>query len=256
VLFAFLATPIHGSLTISQNGTTTYTPDSGFLGTVNFEYTISDGHPGGTNHATVTIRVVSPNEPPVCAARLACGLTLPNDANAYLISLSGSNGCTVLDASQSSDPDGDALSFQWFLDGSATAFGAGAVVTNCFDLGCHTIALVVTDSKGGSCNTNLSVCVISACEAVDHTIDLVDNGVLTRKNKRPLIASLKSACAAFDRGDFIPALNELEAFQRKVAAQIARGNPNEAAAFTESTQQILDAIKCGAVLGDSGVGNH
>src|SRR6185503_4011662 len=44
VLFAFLPNSIHGSLTIAQNGTATYTPDSGFVGQVGFSYTISDGH--------------------------------------------------------------------------------------------------------------------------------------------------------------------------------------------------------------------
>ena len=41
-----------------------------------------------------------------------------------------------------------------------------------------------------------------------------------RKNKRPILASLKAAQASFDRGDMIPALNQLQACGNKVRAQL------------------------------------
>ncbi|MEM9001941.1 MAG: Ig-like domain-containing protein, partial [Cyanobacteria bacterium P01_F01_bin.86] len=43
-------------LTLDQDGTFTYTPDSGFAGTDTFTYTISDGN-GGTDTASVTVTV-------------------------------------------------------------------------------------------------------------------------------------------------------------------------------------------------------
>ncbi|MBF4509981.1 MAG: S8 family serine peptidase, partial [Aeromicrobium sp.] len=54
-----LSDPAHGSLTLNANGSFTYTPDEGFLGTDTFTYRASDG----TAHspaATVTITVALP----------------------------------------------------------------------------------------------------------------------------------------------------------------------------------------------------
>jgi hypothetical protein len=366
LLFVSVPNPIHGTVNINANGSTTYTPDAGFLGTASFEYTVSDGHPGGTNHAAVTINVISPNQPPTCVMRASC--TYEDNGTTYAVALDGATACLTLDGSGSSDPDNDPLTFGWTFDdtfpitltaaqepGSLGGTGSGSgtvslsgntltinisfsglsansiathihgpaargvnaailyplnsiatlgstagtingtvtlvdgtggltiaqqlaqlrsglwyvnihttahpggeirgqldspsltgpVVTNCFDLGCHSIVLGVSDGRAVTrCET--TICVISASDAVGQCITLVDNSDLGRKNKRPLIASLKSAAASFDRGDFIPALNELEAFQNKVAAQIARDNPAAAAAFIASAQKALDAVGCGA----------
>lgn len=48
--------PVNGSVVLDGTGNISFTPDSGFLGTATFEYTISDGH-GGTSDATVEIGV-------------------------------------------------------------------------------------------------------------------------------------------------------------------------------------------------------
>ena len=123
----------------------------------------------------------------------------------------------------------------------------GAIVTACLDLGCHSITLCVSDGRAAS-SCNLSVCVISAGEAVEECVTLVENTDLGRKNKRPLIASLKAATAAFDRGNFTAGLNILEAFQNKVGAQIARDNPAAATALIECAQRIIDAVGCAAEM--------
>jgi len=120
-------------------------------------------------------------------------------------------------------------------------------VTACLDLGCHSITLCVSDGRAAS-SCNLSVCVISAGEAVEECVTLVENTDLGRKNKRPLIASLKAATAAFDRGNFTAGLNILEAFQNKVGAQIARDNPAAATALIECAQRIIDAVGCAAEM--------
>lgn len=48
--------PEHGTVTIGDDGTITYTPDEGFTGQDDFTYTVSDGR-GGSDSATVTITV-------------------------------------------------------------------------------------------------------------------------------------------------------------------------------------------------------
>jgi len=88
------------------------------------------------------------------------------------------------------------------------------------------------------------VCVITACEAVEKCIQLVDESTIARKNKRPLIASLKAACASFERGNYHSAVGQLGAFQNKVRAQVARDNPAEATAFIVCAQQIVAAVEC------------
>lgn len=54
------STVIAGSLTLNANGTFTYVPTTGFTGTVNYNYTISDGN-GGTDTAGVTLYVTGGN---------------------------------------------------------------------------------------------------------------------------------------------------------------------------------------------------
>src|SRR5205814_2325573 len=50
----------------------------------------------------------------------------------------------------------------------------GAVVNDCFDLGCHTVTLAVSDGHSVSrCVTN--VCVITASDGVEGCITLLDN---------------------------------------------------------------------------------
>jgi hypothetical protein len=102
----------------------------------------------------------------------------------------------------------------------------------------------------------LTVCVGSAAEAVDQCVALVDGADLGRKNKRPLIATLKAAGASFERGDFVPGLHQLEAFRNKVRAQIAPSNPAVAAAFIDCAQKIIDAVHCSAVLSINGADNE
>jgi hypothetical protein len=59
--------PSSGTATINKNdGTITYTPNSGFTGTDTFEYSISDGN-GGTDTAKVTVTVNAVNHAPVAS---------------------------------------------------------------------------------------------------------------------------------------------------------------------------------------------
>jgi hypothetical protein len=354
--------PAHGTVVVqTQTGAASYTPVRGYCGPDSFRFRVADAICLSAE-ATVSIDVRCTNNlPPICVAEISCGSTV--------IALNGSDACVVLDASASSDPEGDPLSFRWILGGplfnvsldpgqesggggtgsgsgtvtladnsvqinlsfsglstnasaahihgpavrgddaavlypldSITTLGVtagtisgtvtlaegtggftiaqqlqqleqglwyinihtathpageirgqiegsvltGPVVTNCLGLGCHSVVLEVSDGQNVSrCETN--VCVISACEAVQECLVLVENST-ARRNKRPLLASLQAACASFERGNFIPALNVLEAFQRKVAAQVAPGN--EAEALTECVQRIIDAIDCSAALGN------
>jgi len=58
--------PSHGDVTISADGSFTYTPEANFNGLDSFVYSISDGN-GGSGNATVTITVNPVNDPPVAS---------------------------------------------------------------------------------------------------------------------------------------------------------------------------------------------
>jgi hypothetical protein len=218
------------------------------VGTTSVTCTATDAA-GNTNGCGFNVTVNSPNEPPVCEPRFPCTWTETNTT--YAIALDGAEACVVLDSAGSYDPDSDALQFTWIVDG--TNVFSGPVVTSCLVTGCHAVVLVVSDGRAES-RCERRVCVITASEAVEQCIALVEGSNVVRKNKRPLIASLKAAAGSFDRGSFESGVNQLQAFQNKVRAQIARDNPAEAAAFIECVQKIIDAIHCASQQGGDGAG--
>ena len=90
--------PTNGTAAVASASSTTYTPNSGFVGNDSYTYTISDGN-GGTATATVAVTVNAPTPPsiPVPVARL---------------SLSPSSGAAPLTV---------------HVDGSASTVGSGFV---------------------------------------------------------------------------------------------------------------------------------
>ena len=56
--------PANGHVTLNSDGTFTFTPDPGFVGSTNFQYRVDDGL-AASNWATVTIDVQRANTPPV-----------------------------------------------------------------------------------------------------------------------------------------------------------------------------------------------
>jgi hypothetical protein len=221
-------------------------PESGSrfpIGTVAVTCRASDSS-GNSDSCSFRITVLHSNVPPACLARLlpsACVLIFPNDPRFYVVALNGSNACIILDGSQSSDADNDALQFSWKVDG--TKHWKGETVTNCLDLGCHQAVLALSDGREISSCT-LDVCVITACEAVEQCIALLDGAASSRQNKGPLVATLKAACASFDRDNFTSGLNQLAAFQNKVHAQLGRTDPASTQAIVDCAQRILDAVGC------------
>ena len=99
--------PSHGALSLAADGTGTYTPAAGYVGTDSFSYTVSDGH-GGTDTATVTVTV---NGAPVAADDTA--------------STAGDTAVDIDVLANDSDPNGDALAVT-----SATDPAHGSVVVN------------------------------------------------------------------------------------------------------------------------------
>jgi hypothetical protein len=87
--------PGHGAVTVSADGTFTYTPASGYSGPDSFDYTVSDGTLQDTGTLSITVTAVS-NHAPVATDD---AYSVPQDTVL--------NGSSLL--ANDTDPDGDAL---------------------------------------------------------------------------------------------------------------------------------------------------
>jgi hypothetical protein len=131
----------HGTVVVNANNTVSYLSAAGYIGPDSFGYTISDGH-GGSASATVSVTVIEANRPPTdCLARLVpAACVISNGAVQMVLSVDGEDVCVGL-AGSATDPDGDALTFTWSVDGTNAATGAAAAV--CLAPGCHDIVMTV-----------------------------------------------------------------------------------------------------------------
>jgi hypothetical protein len=105
--FEPVAQPAHGTLSLQDNGGFTYTPALNFNGQDTFTYRILDDANASSNTATITINVTPVNDPPVA---LAGSFTTAEDTP-----FSG--------ALLGSDPDGDPLTFRFFILGGLGEIG-------------------------------------------------------------------------------------------------------------------------------------
>ena len=198
-------------------------------------------------HFFVTVRS---NLPPQCSMQVSCVYHLENDPKAYVISLDEAGACVVLDASNSSDPESDPLTFNWSLLSDQVPLSApvlleGPRVMHCFTPGCHRITLSVSDGLQSS-TCAMTLCVLTASEAVDRCAALVDSLNLPARKSSPLLGPLKSASTLFSHSHFVEGLNRLEMFNERVQSLLGAAYPAEAVSLTRFSQQIMDSIRCGA----------
>jgi hypothetical protein len=197
---------------------------------------------GNTARCSFNVTVRPSNRPPtakITAEPLAD--FKPTVTEPVLIACDNTNSCLHLDGSLSSDPEGGALTYAWFLDPSPVPSATGVTATVCPEPGEQTIRLVVTDPFGETGTDTLTIQVMLVDESIALLIDKVNNSTIARKEKRPFIATLKAASASAARTDYSATIGQLNAFQNKVRAQVARTNPEEAASWIKWAQQIIDA---------------
>ncbi len=72
---------------------------------------------------------------------------------------------------------------------------------------------------------------------------LLETSTLSSNLKRPLEATLQAAAASFEAGRFTPALNQLQAFENKVQAQIGRTDPAFGDELIAAAQEIIDRLR-------------
>ena len=243
--------PAHGTLAINGGLTVTYTPSHGFTGADGFTYHIVDGK-GGVASATVSITVQPRNQPPTAVINSEQLIDLsPEFDNPVLISCNWWNACLIADGwTSSSNPPGAALTYLWFLEGDLSPIGSGPVITNCLEVGEHTIILIVTDPNGETGTTNKTIEVVTAPLAIDLLIEQINEShksgtVLSRKIKRELTETLRVALGHAGRERLRETQKALDAFEKKVRAQVAKTNPDVAAAWIRWSQAVSEGMeKC------------
>ena len=153
-----------------------------------------------------------------------------------------SQATVVLDGSNSSDPDADALSYSWFQDGVSNAIATGVVAVVQLPVGSNHLTLVVSDGMASSSQTFV-VEVITTDTAVERLMVVVQANA---DRPQPLIASLRAALASIDRCQPEVAINQLEAFKNKVLAQVAPNDPDLANLLLGEAQALIDILNGGA----------
>ena len=134
-----------GATATGATASHTYTAAGPFTVTL----TVDDSK-GGANSTTQTVTVTGGSGEPTNRAPSAAFTPSASQA------LTGVS--ITLDASASSDPDGDALTFAWSF--GDTTNGAGVSTTKAYpSAGTFTITLVVSDGRGGSSSTTREVTI-------------------------------------------------------------------------------------------------
>ena len=132
--------------------TATYSDSYSSEGNYTFTLEVTDGF-GAKGRDTVIVHVIE-NRPPVA------------DAGA---DQSANQGDTVtLDGSNSSDPDGDSISFEWRNEYDEVISTDATFSKDDYTVGEHEITLIVTDSKGASSKDTVIVNIDGEVDAKDN----------------------------------------------------------------------------------------
>jgi hypothetical protein len=164
--------PASGTVTFTASNVQ-YTPASGFVGTATFAYTITDGADTATANVSVTVNAPTANRPPV--ANAGPDQTVPGGSD------------VLLDGSQSSDPDGDSLTYAWVMqsipDGSAAALSGADTAAPRFTAdrrGQYTVSLTVADGQGASATDTMQVTALNRDPvAAPDTVTTAVNSAIT-----------------------------------------------------------------------------
>jgi hypothetical protein len=157
------------------------------------------------------------------------------------ISPNGVDATAILDGSRSSDPEGDLLKYLWLStlnSQPSTILATGLVAVVQLPVGINPVELVVNDGLATATNA-ITVEVITEVEAVERLIAQTQS---EWRRSQPLLTTLYAALHSIQRGNSISAINQLQAFQNKLRAQVAPRDPALAASLTQAAQEIIDAL--------------
>jgi VCBS repeat-containing protein len=156
--------PTNGTLTLNADGSFTYTPNSGFVGTDTFTYQANDGTASSTA-VTVSISVLNTNVAPTTAADTyaTTGVLTVNAAQGVLANDSDSNGDTIT-----------ASLFAQATNGTVSLLSDGSFTytPNAGFAGTDTFSYTASD---GSATSNVTTVTITVNAAMDNVFALAEN---------------------------------------------------------------------------------
>ncbi|SFV71356.1 Chitinase [hydrothermal vent metagenome] len=132
----------HGTLSGTAPNLT-YTPNENYFGIDIFTFRVNDGSIDSTI-ATVEINITSVNDIPI--------------ANAGADQTQIEGNMLILEASNSTDPDGNIIAYQWQEAGVILGNDINLTKSD-FSVGVHTITLTVTDDKNASASDDVVVTI-------------------------------------------------------------------------------------------------
>ena len=166
-----LGPPANGSAALNDDGTVTYTPDEGFVGTDSFTYTVDDGQ-GGTAEATVTVTVEPApivDTPPEPAPETPPVANTPPEAADDTATTQAGVAVMIDVLANDSDADADPLQITGLgepANGSAALNDDGTVTYTPDDgfAGDDSFTYIVDDGNGGTAEATVTVTVEPALE--------------------------------------------------------------------------------------------
>lgn len=186
--------PAHGALADQGDGTLLYTPAANYHGPDAFDYQVCDSA-SQCDTATVSITILSVNDPPVAAIVTQAGVECTSAAGA-VVSLDGSSSSDVDSTAGTND---DIVSFEWYENFGAadqTLLGNGATLQPTLAIGSHAIILRVTDQAGATSTTSTTVVVADTTPPVLTCPTIAASTECTGPSGTPvaLVASAHDAC--------------------------------------------------------------
>ena len=156
--FALGTPPSHGTASVDESGTLSYTPDAGYSGPDSFMVTVDDGH-GGTGTGTATVTVAPIDEQPAAAGDAAT----TNEETAVVVDVLandtglGDGGTSVDVVAGTLDPA---------AEGTATITGGSITFVPAADAtGTVTFDYTVTDADGDSSTAAVTVEIAAVNDA-------------------------------------------------------------------------------------------
>jgi hypothetical protein len=149
------------------------------------------------------------------------------------------NPTIVLDASLSWDPDNDVLHYFWFHSGAATPFATGVVAVATLPMGTNLLTLAVDDGAA----TNTVSFQVNLVTPEGTTGDLIALVKLQADEPDPLMESLQAAINSMRRRQANSAINQLQAFENKVRAQVDGPYAVLRENFIQRAQRIIEVLE-------------
>jgi VCBS repeat-containing protein len=186
---AVVANPVHGSLNLNSNGSFTYTPSAGFVGTDSFTYKANDG----TYDSSPAVVSIVVNGPVTAAGHLystQSGTTLSVNAPGVLQGAADTNNKPIISAAPIAQPAHGSLTLN--TDGSFT------YVPNAGFHGTDSFTYTATDGTDTSAPATVNIKVIGPVTVINHPYSTAANnalavaapGVLQGANKPALSAAV------------------------------------------------------------------